>query len=297
MLVVPEMFFSTQGFHTCLRHQDAELVNYCHSTPHVVNEVLLQKHLLLFVKEGRKELTVGSETVSISAGEGALLRKGTYVMSEACCADSGHFKSVLIFVSDAFLLNFAASYLGFDRAPPPSTRIHDWTCFTQTALMKMTLSNIRVYFDLNDQVDHSLLTVKITELLLQVANTQCRQRLLQLIWQACNGTRNRGLRRFMEEHYMEPWSVEQFAEKYGISLSTFKREFCEIYGMPPKRWINRRRVEAAAIELKTTDQAIIDIGLALGFSDGAHFSKVFKQELQVSPQRYRNMSSIYKILN
>jgi AraC-like DNA-binding protein len=294
MLKVPEYFFSNQGFHACFRHPEAELINYSHSTQYMVNEVLLQKHLLLLVKEGCKKLTVGSQSLTLTAGMGALVSRGSYVMSEASSTETGRFRSILIFVSDEFLLNFAASYVGYDNVKRRPGWNSTWACFAQTPLMEATLANIHVYFDLNDQVNPGLLLLKTTELLLQVANAQCREQLMHLIWHACHGKRNRSLQPFMEEHYMQPWSVEQFAEKYETSLSTFKREFSEAYGISPKRWINRRRVEAAAFELKTTDQPIVDIALAMGFSDGAHFSKVFKQEFQVSPQQYRNMNSIYK---
>lgn len=52
----------------------------------------------------------------------------------------------------------------------------------------------------------------------------------------------------MEKNYLCDLGVEQLANFTGRSLSTFKREFHEMFGTTPHKWIMERRLNATAFK-------------------------------------------------
>jgi AraC-like DNA-binding protein len=81
--------------------------------------------------------------------------------------------------------------------------------------------------------------------------------------------------------------VTQLAALTNLTRAHFSVEFRKALGLSPRRYIQQRRMERALHLLRSTDQTVGDIGRALGFCDGFHFSKTFKRQNGVSPTDYR----------
>ena len=54
------------------------------------------------------------------------------------------------------------------------------------------------------------------------------------------------------------------------------------------KYAKKIRIERAKVLLLSTNESILDIGLALGFHDQSHFYKTFKSFTGMSPSDYRN---------
>lgn len=91
----------------------------------------------------------------------------------------------------------------------------------------------------------------------------------------------------MERDFAEPISIAQLAESVYLSERHFRRQFEKIYQQTPKEYLLKLRLRAAVQMLWRREQSISDIALACGFSDGNHFSRVFRQTYGVSPSEYR----------
>jgi len=61
--------------------------------------------------------------------------------------------------------------------------------------------------------------------------------------------------------------------------------------MTPWQYLNRYRVLQAQKLLRATDDSVTAIAGAVGFSDPAYFSRVFRKEAGVSPKAYRNLAA------
>ena len=88
---------------------------------------------------------------------------------------------------------------------------------------------------------------------------------------------------FMNNYYLEPKTVEELAKASGRSLSTFHRDFKEIFNETPHRWIINKRLEYAYDLLQNNTKKISEICLEVGFQDLTHFGKVFKKKYGVTP--------------
>jgi transcriptional regulator GlxA family with amidase domain len=95
------------------------------------------------------------------------------------------------------------------------------------------------------------------------------------------------LREVMESNFMYNLSIGEFARMANRSMSTFKRDFHGIYHTSPGRWLIRKRLEYSRRLLETSGKSISDVAFESGFENHSHFSRVFKENFNVSPAIYR----------
>lgn len=82
-------------------------------------------------------------------------------------------------------------------------------------------------------------------------------------------------------------SLGEIAVAVGVHPSHLSRTFHQHFGVTMSEYVRRQRVELARRLLTGTDRSLSDIALAVGFSDQAHFSRVFKQATGRTPGAYR----------
>ena len=72
-----------------------------------------------------------------------------------------------------------------------------------------------------------------------------------------------------------------------LNPAYFCRVFRESFGEPPLQYIGRRRVERAQRLMLSTDNALSQIAFECGFSDQAHFSRLFRRVTGDTPRAWR----------
>lgn len=82
-------------------------------------------------------------------------------------------------------------------------------------------------------------------------------------------------------------SISDLAAACGLSARHLTRAFKATTGLPPHRWLLRRRVERAKDLLEATDKDIAAIALACGFADQSHLTRVFHAMVGTSPGAWR----------
>ena len=80
------------------------------------------------------------------------------------------------------------------------------------------------------------------------------------------------------------YRVGEWARAEGISVRTLQRAVKKQFGQPPKKLLNRARLEAVEEEIKNgnAEKMIFDL---FGFVDSAHLSRAFKNEFGRPPCR------------
>ncbi|MRG45076.1 helix-turn-helix domain-containing protein [Chitinophaga sp. SYP-B3965] len=95
------------------------------------------------------------------------------------------------------------------------------------------------------------------------------------------------LEAYMNEHYSFNGELEQFAYLTGRSLSTFKRDFKEIFKTTPNKWLMKKRLDDAYYLIKERGLRPNDAYIEVGFKDYSHFSFAFKKVFGFSPSLAR----------
>ena len=104
-----------------------------------------------------------------------------------------------------------------------------------------------------------------------------------------------GLKRSLDKiqrHYAEALTISSLAATSGLSPTTFKRKFTQIFGIPPGRALLLARLNAARNLLETTDKPLADIAIECGFYDQSHFSRIFTAERGLTPGHYRRQHAL-----
>ena len=96
---------------------------------------------------------------------------------------------------------------------------------------------------------------------------------------------------YISAHYKEKLTTARIAEQFYITEYHFCHLFKTETGLSPTGYINRYRIEKAAVFLKNTDQSITDISALVGFEDSNYFARTFKKYMGVSPRQYRKQES------
>ncbi|MGE7696004.1 helix-turn-helix domain-containing protein [Lysinibacillus sp. NPDC094177] len=82
-------------------------------------------------------------------------------------------------------------------------------------------------------------------------------------------------------------SLPFVAHKLGISPNYLSTIFPKKQGLPFKRYLQQVRIHNATKMLVETDFAISEIAYLNGFDDSNYFIKIFKQQIGITPNRYR----------
>ncbi|MBN1260352.1 MAG: substrate-binding domain-containing protein [Anaerolineae bacterium] len=92
---------------------------------------------------------------------------------------------------------------------------------------------------------------------------------------------------FIHEHYANPISRSDIAQHVALSDDYLTFCFRKELGVTPITYLNRFRVNQARRLLTETHKSITEIALEIGFSDSGYFSRVFRREVGLSPEAYR----------
>lgn len=92
----------------------------------------------------------------------------------------------------------------------------------------------------------------------------------------------------IDQHFKDSaLSLPFVAHKLGISPNYLSTIFSKKQGLPFKRYLQQVRIHHATKMLLETDFAISEIAHLNGFDDPNYFIKIFKQQIGMTPNRYR----------
>lgn len=97
----------------------------------------------------------------------------------------------------------------------------------------------------------------------------------------------------LHENLTHNWSLNELAEKSGISRSGLASKFKNSLGDTPLNYLSKLRIQKASNLLISTDLTIEQISHSLGYNDSFVFSKNFKKNLGQNPSEYRKKYKQY----
>jgi len=92
---------------------------------------------------------------------------------------------------------------------------------------------------------------------------------------------------YLEARLAEDVGLAEAAAEVQLSPDHFTRAFRAATGLPPHRWLMRRRVERACELLTDPRHSITEIAFACGFASSQHLATVFRKQVGTTPSEYR----------
>jgi AraC-like DNA-binding protein len=152
--------------------------------------------------------------------------------------------------------------------------------FRDHPLLQSLFNSLQPYFDLTETLPADIAALKVEEAI----------RVLRTIDPAADGLLGHfeapgklDLVAFMEQNFRFNLPLEKFGYLTGRSLTTFKKDFKNIFGNTPGRWLTQKRLELAHYQIVEQKRKPSEVYLDTGFEDLSHFSFAFKKHFGYNP--------------
>jgi YesN/AraC family two-component response regulator len=109
---------------------------------------------------------------------------------------------------------------------------------------------------------------------------------LSLAMPGADGVVRRAMR-YLQEHCLEPVSLEEVARHVGVGKYTLSREFKQVTNVSLHRYHLQLRIAKATELMFDPRHTITQVAQMVGFHDLPHFDKVFKALVGMIPRAYR----------
>lgn len=127
--------------------------------------------------------------------------------------------------------------------------------------------------------DSSLLSAILTELFIQAFHLENEE--------AGCAPYLRELKHYLDNHMTSNIRLNDLEQRCHRSKYRICREFSAAFGLPPLKYLNKKRMEAAENLLLSTRKKVQEIALETGYENTNHFINLFKKEYGSTPQAYR----------
>ena len=243
----------------------------CKREKHYNREVVLDQHALVYIFAGTLDIAYADQSCRFEPGAAVIIPRNEVERLIKQPVNDESFRSVSILFPMETLRKFYASR-------PVNQAEGKWAGHLEVnrhPLLEGFFQSLVPYFNLQDELPPDLATIKINECLTLLDNFDPRAR---RILAALNEPGKVDLVEFMERNFMFNLPLEKFSYLTGRSLTTFKKDFKNIFQTTPGRWLIKKRLERAHYQIVVQKQKPVDVYLDAGFENLAHFSFAFKKQ-------------------
>ena len=119
-----------------------------------------------------------------------------------------------------------------------------------------------------------------------IAGIVARDKAAEALTEECLAGHRASIERAIASLPLRELGLERVAERVGMNPQHLSRQFKELFGLRFIEYATALRIEAAKAALGAEDIAVEELCRRLGWSDAAHFTKVFKARTGLTPKVY-----------
>jgi len=248
---------------------------------HLSNEACL-----LFFSEGGNNHYSQSERVTVTTGDGILMKCGNFFFDLIPDESTGNTEMIAVhFFPNVLKQIFKNDPPKFIVESQKSDSKQYMTQINGNQVLAGFMESIVLLFKNPSLADEEILTLKLKEIILILSKMDNSgvQRILKNLFNPTSAA----FKQTIEVHLFSQLSLDDLASLTNNSISSFQRQFKKLYDTTPANYIRNKRLERAADLLKISDLSITEISDECVFSDIAHFSNSFKEKYNSTPSEYR----------
>lgn len=285
MLNIADAFQADPAYFKKLSVKDSLLVNYNCPQIETWADLYTNFNHIIYTIDGTRQIVRPEKTIEAKKGSITFLRKSAFQQGKF---HEEAWQVIVFAVHDDYLKKIVNEF-------QPQTTISPLGRVSKADMLFEVNSNdmlnafffsILPYFKQQPPPAEKLLELKMPELMLNILSDESNATLLTYIKHILND-RISAFIEVMEANYMYNLSLSEFAKLTQHSLTSFKKEFGNIFKVTPGKWLLEKRIEAACFHLKTTGNPVVEIAYRCGFESITHFNRAFKTKLNVTPLQYR----------
>ena len=268
---LPKALYNHQGVKKILYHNDSCIL-YKRLTESLLNqEKISTSHCVVLVINGKVEVkSYAGEHVTAHENEMLFMPRDTYLISDFI-KDKKCIEVFLVFFDHKIVVKFLGSKIKLHRKSTTSTST---ICKLKTnkKVAHYFVSLKDIYSDIEN--DKDILELKILEFLHLLYLTN-KSEIIDTLYSSENQKKRRSIESIMIDNYDKNFTVTDFANLSGRSLSTFNRDFKRKHGQTPKQWLIKKKMKKAE-ELLSEGVNVTNAAIEVGYSNVSHFIKAYK---------------------
>jgi len=241
---------------------------------------VLRQNMVSMVIAGEKQIFFDDTPIYIQRDRILLLAAGNYLHTERR-PHSERFTSIIFLFDTLFLANLLKEHTGGLKAVKPASH----AIIPKDDYIKGYIALLHTLLTSGAAPSKQLQAVKIKELLLYLLATH-PDAITGLLAAQPKKTDAQKIQQVVQQNLMNGLSISDIAFLCNMSLPTFKRKFLQLYTTSPAKWMQQRRLEAAALLLHAQKNRPADVYLAVGYDNHSSFSKAFKAYYGTAPKDY-----------
>ncbi|MDF2925992.1 MAG: DNA-binding protein [Paenibacillaceae bacterium] len=98
---------------------------------------------------------------------------------------------------------------------------------------------------------------------------------------------------YLEEHFLEPITLDRLAEMAFLSKRQFFRVFTRNYHTTPMDYIIKRRLDYSCTLLRNDSLSVQHVALESGFRDQNYYARQFRKAYCCTPTEYREKQTVH----
>lgn len=255
--------------------------------PFRASSTLEKEARFVYINKGQSSLIAPVNRQDLSAGDSVIMKCEKFVNNWAKNEEGEAEAIIFHFFPDVL------QYIYGDQLPEEfkfsggTKRANPVEKIPKNETLDTFIKSLNFYFQKPELLTEEILKVKLRELLFLMTNIEGREQ-IRLILRELFQSREYQFQEIVNANLFQNLKLEELAFLSGLSLSSFKRKFREIFKTSPGQYIKSKRLEKAKDLLVKTDLRISEIAFSCGFEDQAYFSKSFAAVYSDSPSGYRN---------
>ncbi len=261
----------------------ADIKLSCYEDRFFKSDIMFEHHMLIWFISGETKIIQADATYYFKKGDIFLIPRNQLATIINYPSGGQPHKTVVMHLS---LERLKAFYQHLETRPKPteSKKIY---VFNNHPLLESCLASLVPYFEM-EQLPGDIASLKITEAIsiLRAIDNEIDQVLANF-----EQPGKIDLADYMEKNFMFNLPLEKFGYLTGRSLSTFKRDFRQLFNNTPQRWLTQKRLEFAHYQFVEKKKKPVDVCYEAGFENLSHFSYVFKKHFGYAPSRLLEQSS------
>lgn len=243
---------------------------------------MVTEHMLVYLCSGELELIAPEKRYHLKKGDAFFVKRNHLVKKIKQPSKNGEpFKGLFLQLKMPFLKKILSEHqITVPLVSNPAISKAAYVMLEKHPFLKGLFVSLEQYFDAQQYPSKDLMEAKLKEAVFTLL--QLKPDLGSILFDFAEPWKI-DLADFMNENYKCDLSVEEFAHYTGRSLSSFKKDFSQIFDTTPSRWIIKRRLEEAKCLMDKYGEKPADVYLKVGFKNLSHFSTAFKKEFGFPP--------------
>jgi len=268
------------------RHDDIFIHHYNAPVGTFKGKSILHSNAISLVISGTKTMHFADKTVNIKNGEFHFLSAGNCIVTMDLHLDV-QFESVLIFFSNKTLAGFYSKYQDKIATIKKNKAIitEPYIAFKKDEMVYNYITSLKLSLQSGATISREMQLLKFEELMLHLLEV-CPLQLLAFPLSKKRELEDIEIRKAVEVNITNNITLDELAFICNLSLSTFKRRFVNIYGLPPGKWLLQKRMELAGELILKNGERPGEVYHKVGYENHSSFSQSFKQHFGVSPKVY-----------